>query len=116
MKNGLAFPLLLVAACSGLQRPSTQQSGAAEPQLSDGQHTGIVKDAAPGDENAPVSSAHVILIIEENHSFSTVYPKGMPWLSSLGNTYGIATNYFSNQSGSLLDYFWLSSGSSELQF
>jgi phosphatidylinositol-3-phosphatase len=59
---------------------------------------------------------HIVLIIEENHSFSTVYPSGMPYLSWLGNTYGIATNYYSDEPGSLEDYLWLSSGSGEHVF
>lgn len=66
--------------------------------------------------SAPAQSAHVILIVEENRSFSSVYPHGMPWLSRLGNQYGIATNYWSDEAGSMLDYLWLSSGSGELQF
>jgi acid phosphatase len=64
----------------------------------------------------PPSAAHVILIVEENHSFSAVYPNGMPWLSALGDAYGIATNYYSDESGSMLDYLWLSSGSGERAF
>jgi acid phosphatase len=67
-------------------------------------------------ENAPTRPAHVFLIIEENRSFSTVYPYGMPWLSGLGDTYGISTNYFSDEPGSMLDYLWLSSGSGEHAF
>jgi phosphatidylinositol-3-phosphatase len=66
--------------------------------------------------SAPKQPAHVILIIEENHSFSTVYPYGMPWLSARGDVYGIATNYFSDEPGSMLDYLWLSSGSGEHAF
>jgi acid phosphatase len=58
----------------------------------------------------------VILIVEENRSFSTVYPSGMSWLSALGDANGIATNFLSDESGSLLDYLWLSSGSGELAF
>jgi len=64
----------------------------------------------------PPAAPHVVLIIEENRSFSTVYPIGMPWMSALGNAYGIATNYYSDQSGSMLDYLWLSSGSGEQTF
>jgi phospholipase C len=55
------------------------------------------------------AAQHVLLIVEENHSFASVYPGTMPWLSALGDKYGIATNYFSNETGSLLDYLWLSS-------
>ena len=59
---------------------------------------------------------HVFLIVEENRSYSSVYPVGMPWLSLLGDKYGMATNYYSDESGSLLDYLWLSSGSGELTY
>jgi hypothetical protein len=73
--------------------------------------------ASGGDEAPDVTSApHVILIIEENRSFSTVYPNGMPWLSALGDVNGIATNYSSDEPGSMLDYLWLSSGSGERTF
>jgi acid phosphatase len=56
------------------------------------------------------TSSHVILVIEENTSYNTAVAN-MPWLVSEGNTYGHATNYTSDTSGSLLDYLWLSSGS-----
>jgi phosphatidylinositol-3-phosphatase len=59
---------------------------------------------------------HVILVIEENRSYSSVYPTGMPWLSQMGDKYSIATNYYSDEPGSLLDYLWLSSGSGEHVF
>lgn len=61
-------------------------------------------------------AGHVILVIEENQSFSTVYHNHMPWLSALGDKYGVATNYYSDEEGSLLDYLWLSSGSGEQNF
>jgi hypothetical protein len=59
---------------------------------------------------------HVVLIIDENTSFSTVYPNGMPWLVSKGNRYGFANNYNSDHSGSLLDYLYLASGSCESNY
>jgi len=61
---------------------------------------------------------HVILIMDENTSYSTVVgpPATMPWLVGQGKLYGYATNYYSNTSGSLLDYLWVASGSSELTF
>jgi len=63
--------------------------------------------------NQSLRAPHVLLIVEENRSYSSVYPVGMKWLSLLGDKYGIATNYYSDESGSLLDYLWLSSGSGE---
>jgi hypothetical protein len=59
---------------------------------------------------------HVVLVIDENTSFSTVYPNGMPWLVSQGKKYGYANNYYSDISGSLLDYLYLASGSCESDY
>jgi phosphatidylinositol-3-phosphatase len=70
----------------------------------------------PSQTPSNTSSPHIFLIIEENRSFSTVYPTGMPWLSALGDANGIATNYLSDEGGSLHAYLWLSSGSGENSF
>jgi hypothetical protein len=56
------------------------------------------------------ASQHVVLVIEENHSYSEVI-SGMTWLVSKGNANGYATNYFADGGGSLKDYLWLASGS-----
>ena len=88
------MPLILILSCIFLQQVSAQDK---------------TQEASP-------TAAHVILIVEENHSFSAVYPNGMPWLSALGDAYGIATNYYSDEAGSMLDYLWLSSGSGEQAF
>src|SRR5579859_5769401 len=55
-------------------------------------------------------SSHVVLVIEENTSFNTTLAN-MPWLTAQGNANGIASNYTSDTSGSLMDYLWLMSGS-----
>lgn len=57
-------------------------------------------------------SQHVVLVIDENSSFSSVM-SDMPWLVGQGNAHGYATNYESDNGGSLLDYLWLASGSCE---
>ncbi|MDQ1389847.1 MAG: phosphatidylinositol-3-phosphatase [Acidobacteriaceae bacterium] len=59
---------------------------------------------------------HVVLVVEENTSFSKVFPSGMSWLSSQGKKYGYANNFYSNISGSLLDYLYLASGSCESNY
>ncbi len=59
---------------------------------------------------------HVVLVIDENTSFSTVFPNGMSWLSSQGKKYGYANDYNSDISGSLLDYLYLASGSCESDY
>src|SRR6478609_4601769 len=57
----------------------------------------------------PVSQ-HVVLVINENSSYNDVVAN-MPWLIGQGNANGYATNYESDNGGSLLDYLWLASGS-----
>ena len=79
-----------------------------------GSNPAIARQNIPGAGGNPV--AHVFLVVEEKRSFSTVYHNQMPWLSALGDKYGIATNYFSDEPGSLSDYLWLSSGSGEQSF
>jgi hypothetical protein len=58
------------------------------------------------------ASQHVVLVIDENSSFSEVMAN-MPWLVGEGYANGYATNYESDNGGSLLDYLWLASGSCE---
>jgi len=67
--------------------------------------------AAAAYAQVPVSQ-HVVLVIDENSSYSDVMAN-MPWLVSQGNANGYATNYKSDNGGSLLDYLWLASGSCE---
>jgi hypothetical protein len=59
---------------------------------------------------------HVVLVVEENTSFSTAFPYGMPWLASESKKYGYADNYTSDVSGSLLEYLYLASGSCESNY
>jgi len=67
--------------------------------------------AAAAYAQVPVSQ-HVVLVIDENHSYSDVIAN-MPWLVGQGDANGYATNYKSDNGGSLLDYLWLASGSCE---
>ena len=60
------------------------------------------------------ASQHVVLIINENSSYNDVVAN-MPWLISQGDANGYATNYRSDNGGSLLDYLWLASGSCHSQ-
>lgn len=60
-------------------------------------------------------SDHVVLVIEENHTFAQVLSQ-MPWLTSMGTQFAFAADYHADEPGSLLDYLWLSSGSGEKQF
>src|SRR6476620_4820 len=56
------------------------------------------------------TSKHVVLVINENSTYNDVVAN-MPWLIGQGNAHGYATNYHSDNGGSLMDYLWLASGS-----
>jgi len=73
--------------------------------------TMLVLPSLAGFAQVPVSQ-HVILIIDENHSYDEVMAN-MPWLVSQGEANGYASNFKSDNGGSLLDYLWLASGSCE---
>jgi len=77
-------------------------------------HLNVLNSSAGSQEGIPPSS-HVVLVIEENHTYDQVR-SGMPWLVSMGTTYGHTLNYHADEPGSLLDYLWLSSGSGEQTF
>jgi len=71
----------------------------------------VVWLAAAGFAQVPTSQ-HVVLVIDENSSYNDV-KSYMPWLVGEGDANGYATNYKSDNGGSLLDYLWLASGSCE---
>jgi phosphatidylinositol-3-phosphatase len=55
--------------------------------------------------------SHVILLVEENHSYSDVVgSSSMPYLNSLISQYGLATQYFANTHPSLPNYLVLTTG------
>ena len=54
---------------------------------------------------------HVVLVVEENHSYSEVIGNSaMPYLNSLASQYGLATQYFANTHPSIGNYFMLTTG------
>lgn len=62
---------------------------------------------APG---VPLSS-HVFIVMEENHSYSSVIGNSsMPYLNSLASKYGLATQYYANTHPSIGNYFMLTTG------
>jgi hypothetical protein len=57
------------------------------------------------------SSTHVFLLVEENHSYSSVIGSlSMPYLNSLASKYGLATQYYANTHPSIGNYFMLTTG------
>jgi acid phosphatase len=67
----------------------------------------------PVPPNQPTFS-HVILVVEENHSYSDVIGNSaMPYLNSLASQYGLATQYFANGHPSMPNYLMLTTGQME---
>ena len=57
------------------------------------------------------SFSHVFIVLEENHNYSSVIgSKSMPYLNSMANTYGLATQYYANTHPSIGNYFMLTTG------
>lgn len=69
-----------------------------------------VGPATPSTSSFP-QFGHVVLVVEENQSYSTVIGNpDMPYLNSLADQYGLATNSFGNVHPSLGNYFMLTVG------
>ena len=67
----------------------------------------------PVSANQPTFS-HVILVVEENHSYSEVIGNSaMPYLNSLASQYGLGTQYFANGHPSMPNYLMLTTGQME---
>jgi phosphatidylinositol-3-phosphatase len=61
--------------------------------------------------SAMPSSSHVFVVVEENHSYSSVIGNsGMPYLNSLASKYAVATQYYANTHPSIGNYFMLTTG------
>ena len=56
-------------------------------------------------------SRHVVVVVEENHGYSSVIGNGaMPYLNSLASKYGLATQYYANTHPSIGNYFMMTTG------
>lgn len=54
---------------------------------------------------------HVVLVVEENHSFSSVIGNSaMPYLNGLASQYSLATQYYADTHPSIGNYFMLTTG------
>lgn len=98
MRPGPVYLLLYFVLCCGLLF-SSGCSGARG--MSAG---GSASGAVP-------QLGHVVLLVEENHSYSSVIgSSAMPYLNSLAQRYGLATNYYANVHQSIGNYFMLTAG------
>ena len=58
-----------------------------------------------------VQHGPVVLVLEENHGFSSVIGNsGMPYLNGLAQQYGLATQYYANTHPSIGNYFMFTTG------
>src|SRR6202521_3877234 len=65
----------------------------------------------PPPPSQSVRFGHVFIVVEENANYSDIIANpAMPYLNSLANQYGLATNYFANAHPSSPNYFELSTG------
>jgi phosphatidylinositol-3-phosphatase len=75
---------------------------------------GQVAKTPPPPPPSPAQNArfgHVFIVVEENHNYSEfVANSSAPYVNSLVNQYGLASNYFANAHPSILDYFMLTTG------
>ena len=56
-------------------------------------------------------AGHVFIVTEENHDYADVLDSaGMPYLDSLAEQYGLATQYYANTHPSIGNYFMLGTG------
>ncbi len=56
-------------------------------------------------------SSHVVVVMEENHSYSEVIgSSAMPYLNSLARDYAVLTHYYANTHPSIGNYFELTTG------
>jgi phospholipase C len=86
---------VIVQCCCGGGTKGSNPSGSA---------SGVGADAIP-------HFAHVVVLVEENHSFSEVIGNGnMPYLNSLASANGLATQYYADAHPSLPNYFVLTTG------
>jgi acid phosphatase len=57
------------------------------------------------------ASQHVVVVVEENHNYTQVIgSNSMPYLNSLANQYGLATQYYANTHPSIGNYFMMTTG------
>jgi acid phosphatase len=72
--------------------------------------TVTVTSTPPPPNTIPVFG-HVVLVVEENHSYSQVIGNStMPYLNGLASQYGLATQYYANTHPSIGNYFMLTTG------
>src|SRR5947207_4028095 len=71
----------------------------------------LLAGSAPASAQTVPPSSHVFLLVEENHSYSSVIGNSsMPYLNSLAKKYGLATQFYANTHPSIGNYFMITAG------
>src|SRR5205814_719464 len=71
----------------------------------------MLAGSAPASAQTVLPSSHVFLLVEENHSYSSVIGNSsMPYLNSLAKKYGLATRFYANTHPSIGNYFMMTTG------
>lgn len=105
---GAACGMLLLAACSGAS-PSANGSAATTGSTASGT-SGTTVIGTPGPVPRP---DHVVVVIEENHSYADIIGSGAPYLNSLANQGALFTSSFAVAHPSEPNYLALYSGSTQ---
>jgi hypothetical protein len=70
-----------------------------------------LKITVSGGTSVIPASSHVFVVVEENHSYSSVMGSAsMPYLNSLASKYGVATQYYASTHPSIGNYFMMTAG------
>lgn len=94
-KAALLVSVLLLAGCGGTPSPAGPSNG----------------PPGSGGSSTPAAIQHVVIVLEENHGYSSVIGNGeMPYLNGLAAKYAVATNYYANTHPSIGNYFMLTTG------
>ncbi|HEV2961756.1 MAG TPA: alkaline phosphatase family protein [Candidatus Angelobacter sp.] len=102
---------LAISGCGGGSAHSN--SVAASPSATTNPGPTSTPTPTPTPTPGPIPSTHgpVVLVVEENHGYSSVIGSAaMPYLNSLAQQYGLATQYFANTHPSIGNYFEMTAG------
>jgi acid phosphatase len=105
----LALGIGLYFGCGG---GGSGGAGSGGTGSSTGTTGGTTSGTGTGGGTGSFAAGPVILVVEENHGFSTLIGNSaMPYLNSLAQQYGLGTQYYANTHPSSNNYFEMTAGS-----
>jgi phosphatidylinositol-3-phosphatase len=101
----LVWGLLAAMSCGGGYGSPTSPTPSPTPPPSPN------PNPPPGGGSGQIAFMHVVLLVEENHSYADVIGNSaMPYLNSLATNYGLARQYYADAHPSIGNYFMLTTG------